>query len=141
MGAHIVECSGVHGVRFAVWAPNAEVVSVVGDFNDWDERRHPMRLRSGGVWEIFLPGVGPGANYKYSVRAPARGFRQQKADPYGFATELPPKSASIVCDLETYQWNDQQWMDARAHKDHLKSPSRSTKCTSAPGCAVRRIRI
>jgi 1,4-alpha-glucan branching enzyme len=122
MGAHLVECSGVHGVRFAVWAPNAQVVSVVGDFNDWDERRHPMRLRSGGVWEIFLPGVGPGANYKYSVRAPARGFRQQKADPYGFATELPPKSASIVCDLATYQWNDQQWMDARAHKDHLKEP-------------------
>jgi 1,4-alpha-glucan branching enzyme len=104
------------GVRFAVWAPNAEVVSVVGDFNDWDERRHPMRSRSGGVWEVFLPGVGAGTNYKYSVRAPSRGFRQQKADPYGFAMEVPPKSASIVCDLEAYQWNDQQWMDARAHK-------------------------
>ena len=91
MGAHLVECQGVPGVRFAVWAPNAEVVSVVGDFNDWDERRHPMRVRTGGVWEIFLPGVGPGTNYKYSVRAPSRGFRQQKADPYGFATEVPPQ--------------------------------------------------
>jgi 1,4-alpha-glucan branching enzyme len=121
MGAHIVECQGVWGVRFAVWAPNAEVVSVVGDFNDWDERRHPMRLRPGGVWEIFLPGAGPGANYKYSVRAPSRGFNQQKADPYGFYTEIPPQSASIVCDLN-YQWNDHQWMDARAHKDHLKEP-------------------
>src|SRR5579863_4480162 len=66
MGAHPVECEGVQGVRFAVWAPNAEVVSVVGDFNDWDERRHPLRARTGGVWEIFLPGAGPGANYKYS---------------------------------------------------------------------------
>jgi 1,4-alpha-glucan branching enzyme len=122
MGAHIVECLGVWGVRFAVWAPNAEVVSVVGDFNEWDERRHPMRLRSGGVWEIFVPGVGPGTNYKYSVRATGRGFRQQKADPYGFGMEVPPQSASIVCDLATYQWNDQQWMDARAHKDHLKEP-------------------
>src|SRR5579863_4309839 len=71
MGAHLVDCMGVHGVRFAVWAPNAEVVSVIGDFNDWDERRHSMRLRSGGVWEIFLPGVGAGTNYKYSVRAPS----------------------------------------------------------------------
>jgi len=122
MGAHIVECLGVWGVRFAVWAPNAEVVSVVGDFNDWDERRHPMRLRSGGVWEIFLPAVGAGSNYKYSVRAPALGFHQQKADPYGFGTEVPPKSASIVCDLSTYRWNDLLWMEARARKDHLKEP-------------------
>ena len=121
MGAHIVECQGVQGVRFVVWAPNAEVVSVVGDFNEWDERRHPMRLRTGGVWEIFLPAVGPGTNYKYSVRAPSRGFRQQKSDPYGFAMELPPKSASIVCDLDAYQWNDQQWMDTRAHTEHLQS--------------------
>jgi 1,4-alpha-glucan branching enzyme len=122
MGAHLVECLGVAGVRFAVWAPNAEVVSVVGDFNDWDERRHPLRLRSGGVWEIFLPGVGPGTNYKYSVRAPKLGFRQQKADPYGFSMEVPPQSASIVCDLATYQWNDKQWMDVRASKDYLKEP-------------------
>ncbi|HTR35686.1 MAG TPA: 1,4-alpha-glucan branching protein GlgB [Bryobacteraceae bacterium] len=122
MGAHVVECDGVGGVRFAVWAPNAEVVSVVGDFNDWDERRHPMRLRDGGIWEIFLPGVGPGTNYKYSVRAQSRGFRQQKADPYGFASENPPKSASVVCDIEAYQWSDQQWMEARAHRSILKEP-------------------
>src|SRR3984957_12969054 len=120
MGAHLVECQGVHGVRFAVWAPNAEVVSVVGDFNDWDERRHPMRLRTGGIWEVFLPAAAPGTNYKYAVRSRVQGYRQQKADPYGFATELPPKSASVVVDLSTYQWNDQQWLDARAHTDHLK---------------------
>src|SRR5581483_1050792 len=122
MGAHPIECQGIPGVRFAVWAPNAEVVSVIGDFNDWDERRHPMRLRSSGVWEIFLPGVGAGTNYKYSVRAPSRGFHQQKADPYGFAMEVPPQSASIVTNLDTYQWNDREWMDARAHKDPLKQP-------------------
>src|SRR5581483_514164 len=122
MGAHPIECQGVPGVRFAVWAPNAEVVSVIGDFNDWDERRHPMRLRSSGVWEIFLPGVGAGTNYKYSVRALSRGFHQQKADPYGFAMEIPPQSASIVTDLDTYQWNDHEWMDVRAHKDPLKQP-------------------
>ena len=122
MGAHVVECDGVPGVRFAVWAPNAEVVSVVGDFNEWDERRHPMRQRDGGIWEIFLPGVGPGTNYKYSVRAPQRGFRQQKADPYGFATENPPKSASVVCDLAAYEWGDQQWMEERAQRDILKEP-------------------
>ena len=87
MGAHLVECEGVAGVRFAVWAPNAEVMSVVGDFNDWDERRHPMRLRTAGIWEFFMPGAGAGMNYKYSVRSRVRGYRQQKADPYGFATE------------------------------------------------------
>jgi len=122
MGAHLVECEGVRGVRFALWAPNAEVVSVIGDFNDWDERRHGMRRRNGGVWEIFLPGVGAGANYKYSVRAPSRGFRQQKADPYGFGMEVPPQSASIVCDLESYQWNDSAWMEARARTDALRQP-------------------
>ncbi len=122
MGAHLVDCEGVAGVRFAVWAPNAEVVSVVGDFNEWDERRHPMRLRSGGVWELFIPGVDAGANYKYSVRSRVSGFRQQKADPYGFAMENPPKSASIVCDLEQYQWGDHAWLERRAGKDLLKEP-------------------
>ncbi len=122
MGAHLVTCEGVAGVRFAVWAPNAEVMSVVGDFNEWDERRHPMRMRTGGVWELFVPGVGPGTNYKYSVRSRVRGYRQQKADPYGFASEVPPKSASVVVDLETYEWADQAWMAGRGQKDWLKEP-------------------
>ncbi len=122
MGAHLVTCEGVAGVRFAVWAPNAEVMSVVGDFNEWDERRHPMRMRTGGVWELFVPGVGPGTNYKYSVRSRVRGYRQQKADPYGFASEVPPKSASVVVDLETYAWADQAWMAGRGQKDWLKEP-------------------
>ena len=122
MGAHLVECEGVRGVRFAVWAPNAEVMSVVGDFNEWDERRHPMRMRAGGIWEFFMPGAGEGMNYKYSVRSRVRGYRQQKADPYGFATENPPKSASVVCDVWSYGWGDHAWMESRAHKDSLKEP-------------------
>ena len=122
MGAHLVECDSVPGVRFAVWAPNAEVVSVVGDFNDWDERRHPMRLRTGGIWEFFMPNIRDGANYKYSVRSRVHGYRQQKSDPYGFASEVPPKSASVIVDLDTYQWNDQAWMEARARKDYLREP-------------------
>jgi 1,4-alpha-glucan branching enzyme len=122
LGAHLVECQNVKGTRFAVWAPNAEIISVVGDFNDWDERRHPMRLRTGGIWELFLPGIGPGTNYKYSLRSRVRGYRQQKADPYGFACEVPPKSASVVSDLTTYKWEDDDWMQARAKKDYLTQP-------------------
>jgi 1,4-alpha-glucan branching enzyme len=122
MGAHLVECDGVAGVRFAVWAPNAEVMSVVGDFNEWDERRHPMRSRTAGIWEFFMPGAGAGMNYKYSVRSRVRGYRQQKADPYGFATEDPPKSASVVCNIWSYEWGDHEWMESRAHKDALKEP-------------------
>jgi len=118
MGAHLVECEGVRGVRFAVWAPNAEVMSVVGDFNEWDERRHPMRMRAAGIWEFFMPGAGEGMNYKYSVRSRVRGYRQQKADPYGFATENPPKSASVVCDVGSYGWGDHEWM--RRRHDHNK---------------------
>jgi len=121
MGAHVVESLGVAGTRFAVWAPNAEVVSLVGDFNDWDERRHPMRRREGGIWELFVPAVGEGTTYKYSVRG-EQGFHQQKADPYAFSCEVPPKSASIVYELSTYQWADAQWMDQRAKKNYLNEP-------------------
>src|SRR5579871_837420 len=122
MGAHLLQCEGVSGVRFAVWAPNAELVSVVGDFNEWDERRHPMPLRDGGVWELFVPGLGVGSTYKYAVRSRLLGYRQQKSDPYGFSMEVPPKSASVVVDLDTYHWNDQHWMEERGRRDWLKEP-------------------
>ncbi len=122
LGAHIAEADGLPGVRFAVWAPNAENVTIAGDFNEWDIRRHPMRRRSGGVWEIFIPGIGQGAAYKYHVRSRFAGFQQLKADPYAFYCETPPKSASVVWDVTRYQWNDQAWMDARAKTDWLKSP-------------------
>jgi 1,4-alpha-glucan branching enzyme len=121
LGAHIVSVEGVTGVRFAVWAPNAEVVTIVGDFNHWDTRRTPMRLRTAGVWEIFLPGVTEGAAYKYYVRSRHAGYRQLKADPYAFRCETPPKSASIVSDI-TYDWADQEWMAARSRKNWLKEP-------------------
>jgi 1,4-alpha-glucan branching enzyme len=122
LGAHLVQCDGVTGVRFAVWAPNAEVVSVVGDFNEWDTRRHPMRLREGGVWEIFIPDIGVGRAYKYFVRSRAHGHRQMKGDPFAFQFETPPKSASIVSNLDSYDWGDSAWMDARAQRDLLKAP-------------------
>jgi len=121
LGAHLSECNGVAGVRFAVWAPNAEVVSVVGDFNGWDPRRNPMRLRDGGLWEMFLPHLGEGAIYKYNILTrDGRSF--MKADPYAFAAELPPKTGSVVACLDRYQWRDRAWMEARAHKDPLHEP-------------------
>jgi 1,4-alpha-glucan branching enzyme len=122
LGAHMTSCEGVAGVRFAVWAPNAEAVYLVGDFNDWDTRRNPMRLRDGGAWEIFMPGAGEGARYKYFVRSRHRAYRQMKADPYGFFSEVPPHSASVVANLDAYQWGDAQWMEARARRDWLKEP-------------------
>ncbi len=122
LGAHVVECEGVRGVRFAVWAPNAECVTLVGDFNDWDSRRHPMRRRNSGVWEIFIPGIGQGTAYKYNVRSRIAAHQQLKADPYAFRCETPPKSASVVWDISSYGWNDSAWMKARAKTDWLKSP-------------------
>jgi 1,4-alpha-glucan branching enzyme len=122
LGAHIVEVDGVKGVRFAVWAPNAEVVTVVGDFNDWDVRRHPMRQRSAGVWEIFIPGLTHGSTYKYFVRSRFHGYQQMKLDPYAFYCETPPKSASIVWDIDAYHWGDSEWMETRAKTDWLKRP-------------------
>jgi 1,4-alpha-glucan branching enzyme len=122
LGAHVATSLGVPGVRFAVWAPNAEAVSVIGDFNDWDDRRHPMRMRTSGVWEIFLPGLGEGTHYKYNVRSRIHGYRQQKADPYAFASEVPPKSASIVRSLDKHVWGDAEWMERRAAGDVLKEP-------------------
>ncbi len=120
-GAHLITLNGVAGARFAVWAPNAIIVSVVGDFNGWDTRRHPMRSRTGGVWEIFIPGVTAGAPYKYAVKSRYVGYSQMKSDPYGFLMETPPKSASIVVDM-TYQWHDEDWMQLRAAAKPLESP-------------------
>jgi 1,4-alpha-glucan branching enzyme len=122
LGSHLVTCEGVQGVRFAVWAPNAEVVSVVGDFNSWDNRRHPMRLRTGGIWELFVPNLEEGATYKYHVRSKFRGFQEQKADPYATLSECPPKTASIVWGLDKHQWQDAPWMEARGKTDILTQP-------------------
>jgi 1,4-alpha-glucan branching enzyme len=121
LGAHLVQCDGVPGVRFAVWAPTAEVVTLAGDFNGWSDCAHPMRLRDGGIWEFFYPHLGAGALYKYSVQAPG-GRRTLKCDPYAFATELPPKTASIVHNPDLYVWGDGAWMEARGQKNWLTEP-------------------
>jgi len=122
LGAHLTECQGMRGVRFAVWAPNAEAVTVAGDFNEWDARRNPMRVRQGGVWELFVPGVGSGAHYKYFVRGRDHGYQQMKVDPHAFAFEAPPKTASTVADLGGYEWGDTAWMESRAGKNWLREP-------------------
>jgi 1,4-alpha-glucan branching enzyme len=122
LGAHVIETEGVRGVRFAVWAPNAEAVTLTGEFNDWDTCRHPMRRRNGGIWEIFVPALGEGTAYKYYIRSRFAGYQQLKADPYAFYCETPPKSASIVWDTGKHQWHDDAWMQARPQTDWLKSP-------------------
>ncbi|MBI5165504.1 MAG: 1,4-alpha-glucan branching protein GlgB [Magnetospirillum sp.] len=123
MGAHCLTIDGVAGVHFAVWAPNAKRVSVVGDFNGWDGRRHSMRLRhDAGVWEIFIPGLGQGTLYKYELIG-ANGFLLPlKADPYGHYAEVPPKTASVVWDLAERRWNDGDWMAARQGAQDRHSP-------------------
>jgi len=123
LGAHRLTVDGVEGVRFVVWAPNALRVSVVGDFNRWDGRRHAMRNRGGtGLWELFIPGVPDGAAYKYEIRSREQPAPFLKADPYAFAAELRPKTASIVRDLAGYRWGDGAWMARRASTDPLAAP-------------------
>ena len=112
LGAHLLEWGGVHGVHFAVWAPNAMRVSVVGDFNGWDGRVHPMRsLGASGVWEIFLPSAAEGERYKFEIRT-RTGELVLKIDPFGFAFEVPPLAASIIC-RPLHDWRDGEWMAAR----------------------------
>ena len=122
LGAHPGAVDGLPGTRFAVWAPNAERVSVVGPFNFWDGRKHAMQVRGGsGIWELFIPDVGPGTTYKYEIRTRA-GKAILKADPYGFAMELRPGNASVVASLDGFEWHDQGWIDARAATDHTLDP-------------------
>ncbi len=123
LGAHPYKIEGVSGVRFAVWAPNAYHVGVVGNFNGWDTRTHPMRLHEGsGVWELFVPGLGAGEVYKYDVRSRFNGYRVEKADPYGFYCEVRPRNASVVVDIGAYTWQDSAWMDERARRNPLSQP-------------------
>ena len=114
-GSHRISVGAATGIHFAVWAPNADRVSVVGDFNAWDGRVHPMRLLvPSGVWEIFIPDLADGEKYKYEIRA-KNGAILKKADPFAFAFEVPPQSASVVRDISHYQWRDDAWMSSRGH--------------------------
>jgi len=123
LGAHVREIAGVQGVVFAVWAPNARRVSVVGDFNNWDGRRHPMRARGGsGIWELFIPGLAEGDIYKYEIKARGSGAILLKADPYAFYSEIRPKTASIVQNITRYEWHDQEWMSERPRRQSLSAP-------------------
>jgi len=123
LGAHMVEINDESGVYFAVWAPNARFVSVIGDFNNWDHASHPLRVRDdwSGVWEGFIPGLGKGTLYKYYIESRFDGYTVEKADPMAFASEEPPKTASVVADL-AYEWGDARWMEERKEKNSLQAP-------------------
>ena len=122
LGAHEMDMDGVGGVHFAVWAPNAKRVSVIGNFNNWDGRRHPMRvLGSSGIWEIFIPGLKEGEVYKFQIKSKSKQIFE-KADPYAFFAEIRPKSASIVYNINTYHWNDSAWLRRRSERNWLESP-------------------
>ena len=123
LGAHVRVVAGVKGVDFAVWAPNARRISIVGDFNLWDGRLRPMRSRGGsGVWELFIPGLDEGALYKLEILSRAGNHLALKTDPYGFTSEMRPNTASIVADIDRYHWNDSAWLEARASRDWLHAP-------------------
>ncbi|HEY3209045.1 MAG TPA: 1,4-alpha-glucan branching protein GlgB [Actinomycetota bacterium] len=122
LGAHLMTAQGVPGTYFAVWAPDAEQVSVIGDFNDWDPRTHPLRTKgSSGIWERFVPQAGPGAVYKFHVISRHRGYRVDKSDPFAFLCETPPRTGSVVWDL-SYGWQDEEWMRTRAERNSLAGP-------------------
>jgi len=122
LGAHAGTDGGREGTWFAVWAPNAESVALIGDFNEWDKRADPMAQRAAsGVWELFVPDVAPGARYKYHVVSRYRGYRADKADPFAFYAEMAPRRASLVWDLE-YDWRDADWMLGRGEKQETAAP-------------------
>jgi len=122
LGAHLWEVDGIDGTLFAVWAPKAGRVSVVGDFNDWDGRRHPMRFHPlTGIWELFIPGLREGA-YKFELRNAATGEILLKSDPFARWAERRPATASLVAPPSAYSWSDQQWLEQRSHTDALQKP-------------------
>jgi 1,4-alpha-glucan branching enzyme len=122
MGSHPIIHNGAEGTYFAVWAPNARQVSVVGTFNNWDKSRHPLKSRGqSGIWEGFIPGIGKGSIYKYYVVSNYGDYKAEKADPIAFYSETPPANASVIWNIE-YSWKDQDWMEKRRRRDPLKEP-------------------
>ncbi|HEX7153036.1 MAG TPA: 1,4-alpha-glucan branching protein GlgB [Thermoanaerobaculia bacterium] len=122
LGAHMTQQDGVHGTNFAVWAPNAASVSVIGDFNEWNKEANRLQLRgSSGIWEGFVPYVGKGTVYKYHIVSSHGGYKVDKADPFGIYHQIPPETASVVWDLD-YEWNDDEWMRNRAERNAFAAP-------------------
>jgi len=129
MGAHFIRHGDADGVRFVVWAPNARSVSVVGDFNGWDGRRHPMRSHpAAGLWELFVPGLEKGVKYKYEIKGPFGESVSLKADPVAFSAEVPPATASVVHGLPAFDWHDEGWIAARAEGGARKKPIAIYEC-------------
>lgn len=121
LGAHPLTVDEMEGTYFAVWAPNAEQVFLVGEFNDWDRTRHPLHPKGqSGIWECFVPGVGKGILYKYHICSRYSDYRVDKADPFAFYSEVPPKTASVVWGLD-YMWGDREWMAKRLSHNALDS--------------------
>jgi 1,4-alpha-glucan branching enzyme len=121
LGAHLRTHQGATGVSFAVWAPNARSVRLAGEFNFWQGRMHPMRrLGSSGVWELFVPGITTGTQYKFEILEPG-GRVVQRADPFAFATEVPPRTGSVVYDSK-HQWSDEEWLERRSKTDLHNAP-------------------
>jgi len=123
LGAHLIEVDGVKGVYFAVWAPSARTVSVVGDFNYWIQGEHSLQVRwdSSGIWEGFIPGIEQGTTYKYKIQSNNGGIITEKADPFAFYCEKPPHTASVIWDLD-YKWKDKKWMQTRKEHNDLDKP-------------------
>ena len=122
LGAHRKTYGEIEGCSFSLWAPNAKQVSVIGDFNGWDYRTHPMRqMGSSGIWEIYIPGISQGTVYKYSVLG-CFGQRLEKTDPFAFAMEMRPKTASVVWNIDHYRWQDQEWLDYRTQSVPYEQP-------------------
>jgi 1,4-alpha-glucan branching enzyme len=121
MGAHVTAIDAISGVYFAVWAPEARNVSLIGDFNHWDGRQHQMRKGKSGIWDLFIPSLSYGDSYKFEIKN-HDGHIYEKSDPYGFQQEVRPKTASIVTDLDSYSWNDNAWMEQRRQRDPLSQP-------------------
>ena len=121
LGAHLVSFDGQAGIVFAVWAPNASQVNLVGEFNEWDDRLHPMNSSDSGIWTLFIPGLKEYTVYKYLITGQS-GEKFDKSDPYGFAMELRPNTASVTIDLDSYSWQDSEWMQERSRHQSLESP-------------------
>jgi 1,4-alpha-glucan branching enzyme len=122
LGSHLTSVDGQSGANFSVWAPNARAVTVIGSFNGWNKDSHPLRAReSSGIWEGFIPGIDQGSVYKYHIVSRHQGYMVDKADPFGFWHEKPPRTASVVWNLE-YQWSDREWMQQREGRNSLHAP-------------------